>query len=114
MGTTNLRLTGFVYIVTEETQPTPYDTAVAELRTLGGELIESLRQWSNLDPTTGWVPFLATSTSPHAGETVRLALRVHCDQTLNTNFFFDTLALIAVVNTPVSATSWGSIKALYR
>lgn len=95
-GTTQLRLTGYYWVATNETTTTAaYDTAQLALVETNATPIETVLSLSNLTTTSTWTAIDKTFTMPQAGKTVRLRFTSTNDITLHTNFFFDTLALTA-------------------
>jgi hypothetical protein len=52
---------------------------------------------NNTTPTTVWTAFDVVTTSPYAGQTVRLRSRSTNDFSLATSFYFDTVFLEATV-----------------
>ncbi|MDB4958445.1 MAG: alkaline serine exoprotease precursor [Myxococcales bacterium] len=95
-GTTQLVMTGYHVVGTEETATTAFDTATVAVTQVNGTPIESVEALSNLTNTgTAWAPFNHTFTSNLSGQTVRLRFTSTNDDSLNTNFFFDTLSLKA-------------------
>jgi flagellar hook capping protein FlgD len=103
-GVTSLKLTGYLWIYTEELGG-QFDHLYAEIIAPGGT--EVLRHWTNLDANGGWTAFTLVAGGSYAGQTVRLRFRSTCDATLNTNFLLDTCALEAMptVDVPRSPTA---------
>jgi hypothetical protein len=89
-----LRLRGKRFIATEESPDGgPFDFWTIELRNAGGGvLLQTLGTYSNNDAAPQWLAFEHVAAATHAGQTVRLLLRGTTDDSLNTNFFIDTLA----------------------
>jgi hypothetical protein len=92
---TELTVTGFVWVETEETGAGDFDVAQLRLATTGGVTVEVLGDWSNQSEDGAWLPFSATLGSAHAGETLRLQLDASTDGSLLTSFLFDTMAVTA-------------------
>jgi hypothetical protein len=92
---TGLRLRGFGRIDTSETsQDTPFDNIFLEIQTPGGELIEEVARFSNLNATGGaYDDFERRPNGDYRGQTVRVQVRAATDASLRTHFFFDTLVL---------------------
>jgi hypothetical protein len=94
--TAELRIDGKECIATIETAADPVDTCqVLLLR--NGEVLESLRDRSNLDGAAActWAPFEAVATMPYAGQTITLELIATTDATNPTTCYLDTLTLTA-------------------
>ena len=85
-----LTVTGAFWAVSEESQQA-WDTLRLELRSPGGALLEVLGQWSNLDEGAGWSYFSRAAVGDYSGETVLLRWESQVDDSLNTNFFLDSL-----------------------
>ncbi len=96
-GATNLQVTGYYWIGTEEYLGTAYDVSSVEIRNSGGTLLEQLHQWDNLDENSGWTAFAYSPAGGYAGQTIRLHFAASCDYVDNTNFFYDTIALNATL-----------------
>lgn len=95
-GTTQLRLTGYYLVGTEETSTTmAFDTAQVGLTETNGTPIETALSLSNLSAVGTWTAFDKTFTTNQSGKTVRLRFTSTTDNSFNTNFFFDTLTLTA-------------------
>jgi len=96
-GTTQLVLTGYYVVGTNETTTTAAnDTGHVDLLQTNGTPIENVMSLSNLTNTgTSWLFFTHTFTAIPSGQTVRLRITSTNNQTLGTNFFFDTLSLKA-------------------
>ncbi|MEZ4402535.1 MAG: hypothetical protein R3B06_21105 [Kofleriaceae bacterium] len=99
-GTTQLVLHGMYAVLTGESGTTVYDSAATELVSSAGVVLETAQALSNTTVATTYTPFTFTFASPHAGQTVRLRVRSTNDISLETSFFWDTLALDAVVTCP--------------
>ena len=97
-GTTQLVLTGYYTVGTQETTTTTaYDTGQLALVQTNGTPIEVVLSLSNLTPTSAWTPINKTFANPAglAGQTVRLRMTATNDIDLASNFFFDSFALTA-------------------
>lgn len=94
-STTVLTLTGVYYVLTNETTSASKDTAKVELRTTSGTKIESVLSVNNASTATDWTPLDHTFTTVPAGQTVRLYFTSTNNATNATNFFYDTLSLVA-------------------
>ena len=95
-GATNLQVTGYYWIGTEEILGA-YDYSSVEIRNSGGTLLEQLHEWSNTDNNTAWAAFAYSPAGAYAGQTIRLHFAATCDYTDNTNFFYDSVALNATL-----------------
>lgn len=99
--TSQLVLTGFYQVRTEESGSTVYDTgSVALIRPIDGTPIETVLSLSNATPKTSWTAFAHTFTQNVSGQTVRLRFTSTSDASRRTHFFFDTLALTATHGCP--------------
>jgi hypothetical protein len=94
-GTTQLRLTGYYIVGTQETGTTVYDTAQVGLTQTNGTPIETAIALSNATPVATWTVLDKVFGGNLSGQTIRLRLTSSNDDSFNTNFFFDTLALTA-------------------
>jgi hypothetical protein len=95
-NTTQLVLTGYYVVGTNETGTTVYDTASVDLQQTNGSPIENVMSLNNTTTTaSAWQPFSHTFTANVSGQAVRLRITSTNDITLGTNFFFDTLSLKA-------------------
>ncbi|HUJ60593.1 MAG TPA: hypothetical protein VLX92_18960 [Kofleriaceae bacterium] len=96
-GTTDLVITGFRAVGTDETTTTTvYDTGSLDLTRTDGSPIENVLALSNLTATGGtFVAFSHTFTADVAGQTVRLRMTTTNDIINVTSFWFDTLVLTA-------------------
>jgi len=96
-GTTQLVLTGYYVVGTNETTTTAAnDTGHVDLLQTNGVPIENVLSLSNLTNTgSSWLLFTHNFAAIPAGQTVRLRITSTNNQTLGTNFFFDTLSLKA-------------------
>jgi len=102
-GTTKLELTGFYAVVTSETLGIAFDTADIALTKTDGTPIEDVEPLSNLTtPVGAWTPFdhVVTNIAGLSGTTVRIRMTSTCDDTDETDFFFDTFALTATHGCP--------------
>jgi len=95
-GATNVSVTGYRYIATEEIAGV-YDTWTATLRNTGGGVIETLGSFTNADALEAWTVFAYSPITNIGGQTIRLHLENTNDITNNTNFFIDSLTLSATV-----------------
>ena len=95
-GTTQLVLTGYYYVATNETSTsTAYDTATLLVTRTDGSTIQAVRSFSNLTATTGWTAFSHTFSQDLSGQTIRVRMSSKNDFLDATSFWFDTLALTA-------------------
>jgi hypothetical protein len=97
-GATSLRLSGTYCIETDESGP--FDEAAMVLRNGGGSDLEVLASGSSDGgpSTCGAIAnsFEVTAGSPYAGQTVSFVIEAFTDDSLLTNFFFDSLMLEAL------------------
>jgi hypothetical protein len=94
-GTLSLEVSGRLQIWTNEDTSVLYDLAYVELVMNANPY--TVYTWSNMDPSDTWMRFaqeIDTSTAL-AGGSALFQLRVRMDDGTNTNFFFDTLSLVA-------------------
>ncbi|HEX5064113.1 MAG TPA: hypothetical protein VFV99_32275 [Kofleriaceae bacterium] len=97
MGTTQLTLTGYYVVGTQETTTTSvYDSGQLGLTQTNGTPIQTVLSLSNLT-TTGatWTAINFTFPQNLSGQTVRLRMTSTNDDSFVTNFFFDSFALTA-------------------
>ena len=95
-GTTQLVLTGYYVVGTNETTTTAvYDTASVDLIQTNGTPIENVLSLSNLTTTSNWTAFSHAFTASVAGQTVRVRLTSTNDASNSTGFVFDTFSLEA-------------------
>ena len=92
---TALRLTGFYEVRTQELLPIPFDLADITLENSSGTVLESVLSLDNAAATTAWTAIDFAFPTVHAGQTVRLRLASSSDTSGVTNFFFDSLDLVA-------------------
>ena len=99
IGVTSLDLHVYLWIATEEPSGA-YDTAMITLRDPTTEtIIETLGVWTNSDETSNWLARSLSVAGSYAGQSIRVSLESSTDETYNTNFFFDSLSLNAVIGT---------------
>lgn len=96
-GATQLRIQGYRLIATAEFFPFGFDTVSVELRSQSGALLETLAEWSDVDTTDNWKSFQGDCGSPYAGQSVVLYLHATTDPSASTSFFFDELAVEALI-----------------
>jgi len=94
-GATQLQLTGSYLVLTAETGTTAKDKAIVELRTTSGTKIESVIALDNTQAGTAWTPLDHTFATASAGQTVRLYFSSSNTTTNVTDFFYDSLQLVA-------------------
>lgn len=94
---TNVKLTGYYEVRTGETGSTVYDTGDIELLSSSGAQLEAIGHYDNAHATTAWTAFSHTFTANLAGTTVRLRMKSSNDSLNASAFYFDTLALTAMV-----------------
>ncbi len=99
-ATSQLVLTGFYQVRTDETGGTVYDSASVGLIQTNGTPIEMALSVSNAAPKSAWTAFAHTFTQNVSGQTVRLRLTSSSDTSRPTSFFFDTLAITATHGCP--------------
>ncbi len=97
---TNLRVTGKLWVETEESSATAFDNASARLLTTGGAVVLDVGAWSNTTATGSYQGIDASSVDPHAGQTLRLQFDASTDGSLATSFFFDTFAVTVTACVP--------------
>ena len=95
-GTVDLTLRGQRWIETSD-GGNVYDTLTVSIRDTGGGTLATLRTWSNLDASAGWVPFAEFLPQNFAGQTIRVHFRAMNDFSDVTTFSLDTLSLDAMV-----------------
>jgi hypothetical protein len=95
MGTTQLRLTGYYAVGTQETGTIVYDTGQVGLTQTNGTPIETAIALSNVTAVGTWTTLDKIFTPNLSGQTIRLRFTSTNDDSFVTNFFFDTLALTA-------------------
>ena len=95
-GTTALVLRGKYDVRTSETGGV-YDTAAVEMLSSADAVLETAMSLTNQGALTAWTNFTFTFATPHAGQTVKIRFRSTNDLSLETSFFFDSLALDATV-----------------
>ncbi len=94
-STTSLVLTGSYMVLTSETGTTAKDKATVELRTTTGTTIEAVLSLDNRSTATSWTPLNHSFANPSVGQTVRLYFTSSNNTTLVTDFFYDSLQLVA-------------------
>lgn len=95
MKTTALELTAFYWIKSSDSTFLPYDTVTFTVEN-GATVIGTVLAKDNTTRHTAWQPI--THTIPVAGlsgQTLRLKIVTHNDDSLVTSFWFDTFALTA-------------------
>jgi hypothetical protein len=96
-STTQLVLRGKYDVRTDEFFPGVYDDSTVALTTTGNQLLELALAVDDDDGTSAWTPFSRIFAQPHAGQTVRIRIDSHNDDSDVSSFFYDTLALEATV-----------------
>ncbi|HVV84704.1 MAG TPA: hypothetical protein VHE35_16680 [Kofleriaceae bacterium] len=96
-GTTQLLLRGKYDVRTDEFFPGVYDDSQVDLVSTGGAVLENVLSVDDDGATTGWTSFQRLFSQSYAGQTVRVRLQSHNDDTDVTSFFYDSLALEATV-----------------
>lgn len=92
--TTTFNLTAKFVIGTEETSTaTQYDKLVVTIRTAGGTVLATLGTLSNLNRGTAYATFSVNAPMTFAGQTVKVMFRATTDNSKNTNFFVDDIAV---------------------
>jgi hypothetical protein len=81
------------FIATAETSG-ENDLLSLEIRSASNVLLKTLKTYSNLDQTSGWVQSERFGVSEFKGQTIRLRFQAISDGTINTNFFVDDVALV--------------------
>jgi len=95
-------LTFYLNLTTEETAPVANDILVAQVRTVSGELLETLATWSNLDATPGWVQ-RSFDLSAYAGQTIRIYLEGTENASLKSDFRVDDFSLRVITGADTEA-----------
>ena len=93
--TTQVVLTGFYVVSTQEFFNIPFDTFTIGLTETNGTPIETALNLSNVNAVGAWTAFSKTFTANLAGRTVRLRATSTHDTSLVTSFLIDTLSLKA-------------------
>jgi hypothetical protein len=96
-GTTRLLLRGVYDVRTDEFVGGVYDTSTVQLTTTNNAVLETVLSLDDDDGTAAWTPFQRIFTNTYAGQTVRVLIRSHNDDSDVSSFFYDTLALEATV-----------------
>lgn len=95
-NTTELVLTGYYLVATQETTTTSaFDTASLAITKTDGTQIQSVYSFSNLTLFGTWTAFSYTVPQNLSGQTIRLRMTSSNDDSFVTNFYFDSLALNA-------------------
>jgi hypothetical protein len=99
--TVSLTWSGYTCFVTARVDAST-DAVRLDLLTPGGGTLQALAMFGDEDAGGGcnWAARTLPLASPHAGEEVELAFSAHSDNSGLTSFYFDTLALQAVVDCP--------------
>lgn len=97
LGTTQLVLRGKYDVRTDEFFPGVYDDSQVTMTTTANAVLEIALSVDDDGATTGWTPFSRIFANPRAGQTVRIRIDSHNDDSDVTSFFYDTLALEATV-----------------
>jgi hypothetical protein len=92
---TNLQLTGFRYIHSEDEGSINNDVLTIEIHHDTGT--ESLISWTNSNSTIEWEPFTVNIQGDYAGQTITLYIIGSSDDFDNTSFLLDSLALTAEI-----------------
>jgi hypothetical protein len=92
---TALRLTGFYEVRTQEFLPFPIDLAEITLEDSNGTVLETVLALDNSGATSAWTAIDFAFPAAHAGQTLRLRLASSSDDADVTNFYFDSLDLVA-------------------
>lgn len=82
-----------LWIETAETSAVEYDSLLVTLEEPGGEILETLADWSNVDATTGWTATSLPIAGDYTGQTVRLVFDADNDISSPTSFYLDALTL---------------------
>ena len=88
---TALRVKGYKWIATEDAAG--FDFLKIQTRTSAGVVLDELESYSPDESAsdTKWVAFDVAAPTAHAGQTIELAFVATTDDSLNTNFFLDTM-----------------------
>lgn len=97
-------------ITTSETGSTAKDTMTIDVfdRT-GITKLATLKTYSNLDKTSGWLQSSAINLSPYAGQTVRLQFTVNTDLENSSSFFVDDIVLTSTAGSGSGDTPTGGV-----
>ena len=96
-GTTRLVLRGVYDVRTDEFFAGVYDTSTVQLTTTANAVLDTVLSLNDDGGTAAWTPFQRIFAQPFAGQTVRVLIRSHNDETDASSFFYDSLALEATV-----------------
>jgi hypothetical protein len=94
-GTTDLTLTGYYGVVSDEGTGFAFDLATVELVKPDGTQIETVMNLDNTMPTADWTAINFTAHEDLSGQTIRLHFASSNDSSNITSFFFDTLSFTA-------------------
>lgn len=95
-NTTQLVLTGYYIVGTQETSTTTaYDTASLAITQTDGTQIAAVNSFSNLTTVGTWTAINFTVPQNLSGQTIRLRMTSSNDDSFVSNFFFDSFALNA-------------------
>jgi hypothetical protein len=98
IGTTQLLLRGKYQVLTDELAGGGvYDDSSVVLTNQANAVLDTALATDNEHATAAWTPFQRIFAQPYAGQTVRVRLHSHNDDSFVTSFFYDTLALQATV-----------------
>jgi hypothetical protein len=91
--TTSLHVKGYKWFTTQDAPG--FDVLSIQTRTSSGTMLEELASLSPSKDDTKWVAFDYTVPTTHAGQTIEIAFISSTDDSLNTNFFIDSLEVDA-------------------
>lgn len=95
-NTTQLVLTGYYLVATQETTTTTaFDTASLAITQTDGTQIAAVHSFSNLTLFGTWTAFSFTVPQNLSGQTIRIRMTSSNDDSFNSNFYFDSLAFNA-------------------
>ena len=97
VGTTRLVLRGVYDVRTDEFLAGVYDTSTVQLTTTANAVLDTVLSLDDDDGTAAWTPFQRIFPQAFAGQTVRVLIRSHNDDSDVSSFFYDSLALEATV-----------------
>lgn len=98
---TALRFRAFTCFATDRFEAST-DAVRVELLGVGDVLLEGIATFGDEDatPTCNWTERLVPLADARAGQTVEIAFSAHSDNSLDTSFYFDSMALDAAVPCP--------------
>lgn len=89
----SISLSFFLHIDTEEEDPGAWDKLTVRIRDSNGQLLQTLKTFSNQDAAPGFATYALNLTAFH-GRTVRIEFQAKEDNRLSTSFVLDDMKLI--------------------